>query len=657
MKHIIRIIILAVALVSGLMTLTAQNAHVEVRQKVRNLPITATNYLDDPFRYFEIQVYVYDVGSEGVDVFFDIDFSLDDDAFYIRTKPDTRPKEPIRLYDLSGRPNIIGRDDMLDQLRNGRKQTYVDLSNPLNAQLLPEGRYQLRLDVYLWDASGRVKISDDYYPAYDICYSGSAPELVSPMAGAQMALNGAMVVAPARKINFLWTPVISNCADRNTQFKYKFKLVKVLNGQNYRDAIKYNPTVFSAEVRNQAFVVFDTLRDIKVPLERGALYVAQVQAEQAKTNRAMDAFIIANDGKSQPMPFFWCYAPDGYYFELDDGEEGEESDEVNGLTQWEGGVEEVSELDDIIEEAFPYEQTIVFDPNRHYVESDGYYTVSMADDIEVAFLPTQHSLLKDVTYTIELYDYVEGGVDNITSSDPILYEDVEVPESDDEDSPEWISHTLAGWGTAMDQGSLYYMQLSTHFAVDYWEYSIADTSFYVNEMLAEHKHDTISRDFMEAELVHSDGIFLQWGDDPKAPSIATPQWKAPVDRTSDDVYAPENYELPTSVLEVQKDNAFSVSWTPVKLSRGDEAEYEVNVYEVKADQTLEEAVSENEALVSRTMINVNEINEKDKSFFKVFSPQKTYVMTLSTNVSGESDTIYHFKNGNEAIPIVFKVVK
>ncbi|MBO4316640.1 MAG: hypothetical protein J5867_11885, partial [Prevotella sp.] len=224
-------------------------------------------------------------------------------------------------------------------------------------------------------------------------------------------------------------------------------------------------------------------------------------------------------------------------------------------------------------------------------------------------------------------------------------------------SPEWISHTLAGWGTAMDQGSLYYMQLSTHFAVDYWEYSIADTSFYVNEMLAEHKHDTISRDFMEEELVHSDGIFLQWGDDPQAPSIATPQWKAPVDRTSDDVYAPENYELPISVLEVQKDNAFPVSWTPVKLSRGDEAEYEVNVYEVKADQTLEEAVSENEALVSRTMINVNEINEKDKSFFKVFSPQKTYVMTLSTNVSGESDTIYHFKNGNEAIPIVFKVVK
>jgi hypothetical protein len=51
------------------------------------------------------------------------------------------------------------------------------------------------------------------------------------------------------------------------------------------------------------------------------------------------------------------------------------------------------------------------------------------------------------------------------------------------------------------------------------------------------------------------------------------------------------------------------------------------------------------------------IFENDPQFFKVFSVKKTYVMTLSTEVSGESDTFYHFQNGNEALPIVFKVVK
>ena len=86
-------------------------------------------------------------------------------------------------------------------------------------------------------------------------------------------------------------------------------------------------------------------------------------------------------------------------------------------------------------------------------------------------------------------------------------------------------------------------------------------------------------------------------------------------------------------------------------------EYEVNVYELKADQTLEEAISQNDVLVSRTVTDANEIAEDDAKFFKVFSMGKTYVMTLSTDVSGNSNTTYHFENGNKALPIVFKIVK
>ena len=44
------------------------------------------------------------------------------------------------------------------------------------------------------------------------------------------------------------------------------------------------------------------------------------------------------------------------------------------------------------------------------------------------------------------------------------------------------------------------------------------------------------------------------------------------------------------------------------------------------------------------------------AFFKVFSPKKTYVMTLRTNVQSELNT-YHFENGNAALPIVFKMVR
>ena len=120
-----------------------------------------------------------------------------------------------------------------------------------------------------------------------------------------------------------------------------------------------------------------------------------------------------------------------------------------------------------------------------------------------------------------------------------------------------------------------------------------------------------------------------------------------VDRSHDDIYDPASYEIPASIPEVQKAPSFPVSWTPVlRVAKGDEVEYEVNVYEVKSGQTPEEAVWENDPLVTRTMA-VNKIYESDTDFFKVFSPKKTYV----------SETLYHFANGNESLPIVFKIVK
>jgi predicted P-loop ATPase/GTPase len=85
-------------------------------------------------------------------------------------------------------------------------------------------------------------------------------------------------------------------------------------------------------------------------------------------------------------------------------------------------------------------------------------------------------------------------------------------------------------------------------------------------------------------------------------------------------------------------------------------EYEVNVYELKSGQTPEEAVVLNDVLVTRTVTDATKISASDSDFFKVFSAKKTYVMTLSTSVNSESN-FYHFENGNEALPIIFKIVK
>ena len=718
MKRIIRILVLAITFVTGLTTVSAQTVQVLLTQKVPALPSTAISYLSGPFHYFNTQFILTGAGSEGLDIYFDMEMTVNTSSLYVRTRERTVPMQPIHL---SEGVNIMS-DEVLNTQVLIRTETNFDYSDLLNVQQLPEGTYTLCVDFHRWSDRfdpNPVSLTIGPCPTFEICYSGSAPELVSPMAGAQMNLNGDMVVIPSRKINFYWTPVISNCSGRNTRFKYKLKVVKVLNGQNYNDAINYNPTVLYTEVRNNNHAVFDTLRDIKVLMERGALYVAQVQAEQIKFANTTENFIVSNEGKSQPMPFYWGYSfydgllgsqlegrddphnfPTGgtsgggktinqkhkssrhYGYSVDDeSEEGMESEGVDGLTRWKGGVKDVSELDAVLDKmktqylagfiqdaaaidsltkAYPNEQQYVPTPKPYYVESDGYYTVHMTDDLEVSFMPPRHDSLKNVSYTIELYDNVDGDIDSITSYEPLFIEEInEVPESYNKmNSHELVSRTLTGWGTELEQGNLYYMQLTSFYTVDYWEYSIADTNFYVNGMLAEHIHDTISRDFVEEELTYSTGVFFQWGDDPEAPNFTTPQWKAPLDRTNDDIYDPVNYNLPTSVPELKKAKTFPVSWTPVKnVAKGDVVEYEVNVYELKPDQTLEEAISTNEVLVTRIMTDVNEIPEKDREFFKVFSPKKTYVMTLSTKVYGESDTFYHFENGNESLPIIFKVVK
>ena len=694
MKRIIRLLVLAVAFVAGLTTVSAQQVQVLMIPKVPVLPIAVTNYLDDPLRYFNVQFILTGGSDEGEYIYFDMDFTVDTNPLWVRTDPNIQPIVPIFLHQ---GVNVLKSDVLSTQLTN-RTITNVDYSDPVGAQQLPEGTYQVCLSVYRWsdvDNPAREPINVGECPTFVICYSGSAPELVSPMTGAQMALNGAMVVSPNRKVNFFWTPVISNCADRGNRFKYKLKVVKVLDGQNYNDAIKYNPTVFSAEVRNNNVAVFDTLRDIKVHMEKGSLYVAQVQAEKIAT-RGDDLFIIANEGNSQPMPFYWGGDPADYttpllgandptrlrfgYTVEDEYEEGEESEGVEGVTLWKGGVEETSELETIIEEmksqylagfirddatvasltaTYPDEWKYVPALKRRYVASDGYYTVPKTEDLEVSFMPTRHGSLKNVSYAIELYNYVDGGVDSITAYAPLFREEIEkLPENYNKmDNHDLISRTLAGWGSELVESNLYYLQLTSLFTVGYWKYSVADTTFYVNNLLAEHVHDTVSREFVEDELMYANGVFFQWGDDPAVPGLTTPQWQAPVNRLGDDIYDPANFAVPTTIPEVQKANAFPVSWAPFKeVAEGDEVVYEVNVIELKEGQSLEEAFSANPVLVTRTVTNANTISEEDADFFKVFAPNKTYVMVLSTTVNSESN-VYHFENGNQALPIIFKMVK
>ena len=203
MKRIIRILVLAVALVTGLATVSAQTVQVLVTPKTPTLPTTVTSYLDDPLRYFNIQFYVNGAGSEGLDVFIDLQLTLDTKPYYIQTKPGSIPLQPLHLTE---GPNILRRDELAPQI-GSRMETNIVYNNPMDMQQLPEGTYQFCVDVHRWsDHNDPNPESLTLGPcsSFEICYSGSAPELVSPLAGTQMDLNGNMIVIPAKRINFFW---------------------------------------------------------------------------------------------------------------------------------------------------------------------------------------------------------------------------------------------------------------------------------------------------------------------------------------------------------------------------------------------------------------------------------------------------------------------
>lgn len=667
-----------------------QSVQVIITQRVPNLPSTVTSYIDDPFRYFDIQLLVSGAGSGGVDVFLDFDFSINngaDDATYIRSRANSHPAAALHLNEGS---NFLQRDAVLDQLR-GRLDYNIDVSNPLQSLYLTEGNYSLCITPYLWSERtnpNRTSIAiGNPCKSFDICYSGSAPELVSPLAGAQLGLNGMYVLTPARKLTFRWTSVISNCASNNAKFKYQLKVVKVLPQQNYQDAIRLNPPVFSTEVRNNTFVVLDTLLDSKIKLERGALYVAQVQAEQILSGSNLEVMSISNNGKSQLSTFFWGEASEGY----DNGGSGDTGDnndngpgvvdngDENGHTTWSVNSRVIDNHDQLAALArdpyfvdwchdsstfitlfarFPKERNHVPQNSIKYSSKDGFCMLPDTVPMRVSFMPTRFDSLYSATYELDLFEYVNNlpstiirpAVKHMTLR---LTDDVVMNKSRAYDT---IQVNLDEWKKSMQTGQRYYLRLHNVNQYAYSEFHIQDTTFYVNNIEAETTHDTVQVKRPLDAVVFNSGITFQWGIDSSLFDQVTPaQFTYPVDLSEADV-ADTNYnKLPTEIPTAVKTETFNVRWQKASgLVYGDTAVYTVTLKELKDKQTLEAGLK-NTALVSTQVRYKNFIDPEDTAFYNKMATGKRYILQISTSIDNVSETKYHYVGGKggSGLPIVF----
>ena len=125
-----------------------------ISPKVSLFPNTGLSYMDDPARYFAIQM-VNTTGT-AMDIFFTIEltaeFTATNQNYYVRTKKDFQPLTPLTV---GAAPVLINRaiiDQVIGHLNATAYETNYDRNKLVQDLLsLPEGQYSFCITPYQWD--------------------------------------------------------------------------------------------------------------------------------------------------------------------------------------------------------------------------------------------------------------------------------------------------------------------------------------------------------------------------------------------------------------------------------------------------------------------------------------------------------------------------
>ncbi len=173
--------------------LAAQNdIQIMVTPKVRHFPSSGFSYIDDPARYFDIQLLNTSGSPKQIYLKLEIstDFTATGENYYLRTRETAQPLTPLTV---GTAPMLLNRshfDQLLGHLSHGDIDYYVGSNSTLqalnNILTLPEGIYNICLTPYYWTGNNTAtpqKAGETFCYRFTICYSGSAPEFTSPIMG------------------------------------------------------------------------------------------------------------------------------------------------------------------------------------------------------------------------------------------------------------------------------------------------------------------------------------------------------------------------------------------------------------------------------------------------------------------------------------------
>ena len=245
---------LFVAVAFASLSVSAQQDVVVTVQKMRQyLPSTLTELIDRPNQY--VSVTLTNITNEQQKIYLKMSLTSE-------YAPNGEPIEVHTQDNGTWRPSIVlapHETRVMNQIADfsehfsGHRLSTNATSDLMNLNRLPEGNYEFCMEAYRW----AEQVLEDGDPmsrscvTFNVCYTGSAPEMITPiMTAAGRAGEESNVVTPARILTLRWTGVITNCP-QNSRFNYVVKIVKVPANTTPEYAISHAPVVFSRICRRR----------------------------------------------------------------------------------------------------------------------------------------------------------------------------------------------------------------------------------------------------------------------------------------------------------------------------------------------------------------------------------------------------------------------
>ena len=669
-------------LFSQLLLGTAQNSiNTLVIPKTSSFPSTGLSYMDDPTKYFRVTLNNFSGASQDIYLGITVtcEFSSSSNNFSFSTKPTTVPPYPLTIG--NGQSVDLTNADYHSLLSNVQyEMNGIDWQDALT---LPEGNYRICVTPYKWVPGGvnpsPVQVGEPGCCFFSICYSGSAPEFITPVVGQSAAnlnipspqsnpseyfdygsdnrMSSQYTQIPLQqKLTFRWTGVISNCL-RNNQFRYIFKLVEVnvANGQTLSEAITTNQTLITQDLGSSLFYTYDTIRDRQFRLIPGHTYAAQVTAV-LKDEYGYSIVNLGNEGNSQIIAFVWG---EGI---TPDGSTASNSTQPSQTSTTKDNKEDVlktfrnhyiaTPFQDKkalkrLTDQFGDESSHAPSPTSyvtHEVDGETIYTIPKKGTLFTAnWMPLRSDSIESLTYTAYLYKYIGGDIVNSMSFAPI--ESMSIMENNPDafvsNNYNLVSIEYPGWEEKLEEGEKYLFLVD---ATAQYRYGLTTTytqTDYINGIPI--YNDTSITTIRYDYATFTSYALLQWGIDSGA---LRPLTVADFTYPSNTVAHDSTW---TEIQEVLKDDDFKFMWNGAGgLSTADTAKYDLVVCKLKRGSTIAKAIKDT-MFIKKDIFETSFINDTLRDSLKV---GESYVAYLKTKLL-KHDYDYNIPNKGLSKYLVF----